>query len=135
MRFTFDQRMVRQLLALVAISAALVIIGAPLSPDQAVAAGVNEYSSPVWYPLRESAILKCANGTPECGGYHGYEALDLGGSKGDPVYAAGAGQAFIFRDLPDTPTGCISTDLTRAGELRSRIPQLGANTPNSLPAP
>ena len=62
-----------------------------------MAAGPGQYSSPVWLPLRQAATVGCV--VSNCSGpYHNYWALDLlspGNTAGAPIYAAGAGQAFI----------------------------------------
>jgi hypothetical protein len=73
------------------------------SPDDAPpvvpVAGPGVTSPPVWFPLRGTWLVGCtwANG---CDGHHGRPAIDLatdrsGSGAGAPVFAAGAGQAFV----------------------------------------
>lgn len=66
----------------------------PAAPE---AAGPGDYSAPTWLPLRANASIGCTYA--DCsGGYHPYWALDFldpANAAGDPIYAAGAGQAFI----------------------------------------
>lgn len=76
---------------------------AAATPDPA-----HPFSDPIWSPLRSPARVSCANTNCE-GPYHGYEAIDLVGKRGDPIYAAGAG---IFHIGGISP-GCSSGSATR----------------------
>lgn len=87
----------------------LAIVGAAAVPSAvattvASAAGPGEYSAPEWLPLRNAATVGCV--MSNCPGpYHDYWAIDLldpENSVGDPVFAAGAGQATV---LTTSPTG------------------------------
>lgn len=50
----------------------------------------HPYSDPVWFPFRSSVRVGCVYSN--CAGpYHGYWAIDFGGTLDEPVYAAGAG--------------------------------------------
>lgn len=62
----------------------------------------NPYSDPVWFPLRNPSRVDCVRTNCNNGTYHNYEALDLKGAHGDPIYAMGAGIAHIG----GTATGC-----------------------------
>ncbi len=81
----------------VALLAAATVLTGLTAPTAAGAASVawtadagHPYSDPVWFPLRDPAVVSCTQSN--CAGpYHGYWALDLIGQQGDPVYAAGAG--------------------------------------------
>jgi hypothetical protein len=71
---------------------------APVAPEVPTA-NIGITSAPMWFPLRGIWLVGCTwnNG---CGGHHGRPAIDLatdrfGTGAGAPVYAAGAGQAFI----------------------------------------
>jgi putative cell wall-binding protein len=62
-----------------------------------VLAGVNQYSPPVWWPLRATATIWCTYlSEGRCGDYHPYWALDIGAPLGTPIYAAGAGKVTVF---------------------------------------
>src|SRR4051794_12304614 len=79
-------------------------------PSHAATSTAHPFSDPVWYPLRQSAEMGCANGNPgnKNGGAsacnasgsvkHGYPAIDFlslrtpgGNLQTDPVYPMGAG--------------------------------------------
>ena len=104
------------------ITATIFAIAAPLTltllqvPSHAASAPAHPFSDPVWYPLRSSMEMGCANGNPgtkntgasACNASgavkHGYPAIDFlslrsGGSTGslqtDPVYPMGAGIVHI----------------------------------------
>ncbi|WP_245971901.1 M23 family metallopeptidase, partial [Solirubrobacter pauli] len=78
----------------------------------------GSYSYPEWLPLRKPAKVGCVYSN--CGGpYHGYWALDLLDPErvgDDPIYAAGAGQAWIVSSTsggcggPGTPANVIRVD-------------------------
>ncbi|NNE10947.1 MAG: peptidoglycan DD-metalloendopeptidase family protein, partial [Ilumatobacter sp.] len=101
----------RHLVLTLAIAASGVVASG--APDEAVAASStadpdHPFSDPVWLPLREPARISCA--TTNCPGpYHGYDALDLVGDRGDPIYAAGAGVFHIGGISP----GCSTTAASR----------------------
>ncbi|MGK0275580.1 MAG: murein DD-endopeptidase MepM/ murein hydrolase activator NlpD [Ilumatobacter sp.] len=62
----------------------------------------HPFSEPIWWPLRTSARVDCV--TTNCPGpLHGYEAIDISGDFGDPVYAAGAGILHIGNIDPSCP--------------------------------
>ena len=75
------------------------------APGLATGDPSHPYSDPVWFPLRNPARVSCAKTNCE-GPYHGFDAIDWIGERGDPVFASGAG---IFRVGAIDP-GC------RAGE-------------------
>ena len=78
-------------------------IAAADTPDPA-----HPFSDPIWSPLRNPARVSCVK--TNCDGpYHGYDAIDLVGELGDPIYAAGAG---IFH-VGDIDPGCSAGEPTR----------------------
>jgi Peptidase family M23/Fibronectin type III domain len=62
----------------------------------------HPFSDPLWLPLRNPARVSCAMSNCTKGTYHGYWAVDFVGTKGDPVYAAGAGVLHVG----DIDPGC-----------------------------
>lgn len=91
--------------AIATVAAAL--SAAVLAPGSALAAGVNVNSAPEWFPLRGDHLIGCTyNGTGGvCGGdYHPYWALDIKATKGEAVYAAGAGK--VTRAVVDQGGNC-----------------------------
>ncbi len=84
------------------LGALLVVLGPRLAPADAApvapaaqTSSSHPYSDPTWFPLRTPVQVGCAKsgcGTPAD---HGFEAIDLVGHQGDPVYAAGAGIAHV----------------------------------------
>ena len=88
-----------------------------LSAPPASAAGPGEYSAPEWLPLRNAATVGCV--MSNCPGpYHDYWAIDLldpEKSVGDPVFAAGAGQATV---LTTSPTGACGGQGTPSNILQ-----------------
>jgi hypothetical protein len=102
-------------------------VEAPPSPNPdlpeagpSVKAGVGQYGAPEWLPLRALADVGCVrtncnfNGQP----YHGSWAIDFldpQNTAGDPIYAAGAGQAFVNETGtqcggPGTPGNSVRVD-------------------------
>ena len=77
------------------------------APAASQAAGPNQYSAPEWLPVRNAASVGCV--LSNCSGpYHGYWAIDLvdpNHAAGDPIYAAGAGQAHIVSRSPNGACG------------------------------
>ncbi|GAA4355770.1 peptidoglycan DD-metalloendopeptidase family protein [Angustibacter luteus] len=69
----------------------------------AAPSALHPYSDPTVFPLRKPASVSCV--LSNCPGpYHGHWAIDFGGTKGDPVHAAGAGVfhvGAIDRSCPD----------------------------------
>ena len=61
----------------------------------------HPYSDPTWFPLRTPARIGCARSGCGTTSDHGFDAIDLLGSRGDPVYAAGAGIAHVGGDSGD----------------------------------
>ena len=61
------------------------------------AAAPGEYSSPDWFPLRGAHRVGCTTGNGCDGGYHGYAAIDFEATRGESVYAAGAGRVTAVR--------------------------------------
>ena len=55
----------------------------------------GQFSRPIWFPLREPAAIGCVQTNCYRSPTHSYEAVDLFGSFGDPVHAAGAGTVYI----------------------------------------
>lgn len=98
---------------LVALSLAIAALGGlvEISEAQSSAAPASldhPYSDPTWSPLREPARVSCVNTNCE-GPYHGYDAIDLVGDFGDPIYAAGAG---VFH-VGGVDPGCVIGQPTR----------------------
>lgn len=69
-------------------------VAAPASPTSAS----HPYSDPTWFPLRTPTRVGCTKDGCRTASDHGYDAIDLQGSQGDPVYAAGAGIAHVGGD-------------------------------------
>ena len=82
----------------------LLVVAPGQQPRTAAAAPALEtsashpYSDPTWFPLRTPARIGCAKSGCGTSSDHGFYAIDLLGSLGDPVYAAGAGVAHIGGD-------------------------------------
>ena len=93
---------------------------APGPAGPSVKAGPGQYSAPEWLPLRNPADVGCVrtncnfDGTP----YHGDWAIDFldpANQPGDPIFAAGAGQAFVNQTGtqcggPGTPGNSVRVD-------------------------
>ena len=93
------RRLIRVLVAAVVLLSVSVGFGDGAEPAEA--AGVNEYSSPEWLPVRASSQIGCTylstNGI--CApGYHTWWAIDLINASNVNVYAAGSGRAYLFTD-------------------------------------
>ncbi|GAB3679521.1 hypothetical protein GCM10028814_14210 [Angustibacter aerolatus] len=82
-------------------------VGAAAAPDLAPSAE-HPYSDPHWWPLRRSTVVTCikTNCSSRGSAYHGYWALDADGTKGDPIFAAGAG---VFH-VGSVGAGCRASD-------------------------
>lgn len=82
--------------------AALAPVAAPTAPAAVAAprSEVGQFSDPVWFPLRRPAGVHCVR-TNCPGPYHGHWAIDLLGEMGDPIFAAGAGRAYIGAISPE----------------------------------
>lgn len=87
------------LLALVPTAPAPSAVAAPRPTPVASAVSApsadRPYSDPVWFPLRTPATVGCTKQGCRTAADHGYDAIDLLGRQGDPVYAAGAGVAHV----------------------------------------
>jgi murein DD-endopeptidase MepM/ murein hydrolase activator NlpD len=84
---------VAALAGLIGLLLGLLTLVAPPAPARAA-----DYSAPEWLPVRSAAKVGCVRFTAggPCGGsYHGYWALDLLGSSGVPIHAAGSGIAHV----------------------------------------
>ena len=65
------------------------------------AAQAGQYSAPQWLPLRGSHLVGCGrnSGGRICeGNYHPVWAVDFEANEGEPVYASGAGWAWVGTD-------------------------------------
>lgn len=114
------RRLVLLVLAVLPAAAGASPVGA--APSAAATAAppsvAHPFSDPLWFPLREPARVSCTHSNPGtvaypdgCGGYHGYWAMDLLGSYGDPIHAAGAG---IFHVGAVGDNGCHPSGTTDA---------------------
>lgn len=74
------------------------------APAATVGDPSHPYSDPVWFPLRNPARVSCAKTNCE-GPYHGFDAIDWIGERGDPVFASGAGIFHIGAIAPGCRTG------------------------------
>lgn len=63
----------------------------------------HPYSEPFWLPVRNPTRIGCVK-TNCPGPFHGYDAIDLTGERGDPIYAAGAGVFHIGSTDRTCPT-------------------------------
>jgi murein DD-endopeptidase MepM/ murein hydrolase activator NlpD len=79
----------------------------PAKPTQSA----HPFSDPTWFPLRTPATIGCAKSGCGTSSDHGFDAIDLLGNRGDPVYAAGAGVAHIGGNSG----GCSGSDAVEAG--------------------
>ena len=86
-------------LLLLAVLAVVVPPPALLAPADAATltttSSAHPYGDPVWFPLRNPASVGYAKSGCGTKSDHGYWAIDFLGTRGDPVYAAGAGIAHI----------------------------------------
>lgn len=91
-------------LAAALLAAALLVAGPSATAPTAQAAprlapaAAHPYSDPTWFPLRAPARVGCARSGCGTAADHGYAAIDLMGTPGDPVHAAGAGVAHVGGD-------------------------------------
>lgn len=83
------------LLALLLLGATPRLLPAAQAAPSLEATADHPFSDPTWFPLREPAKIGCAKSGCGTRSDHGYDAIDLLGAQGDPVYAAGAGIAHI----------------------------------------
>ncbi|HEY5820483.1 MAG TPA: peptidoglycan DD-metalloendopeptidase family protein [Propionibacteriaceae bacterium] len=79
---------------------ALIAVSLVAVPGQAYAAVPtpstdHPFSDPVYLPLRKPATIGCTKTFCDNGPAHGFWAIDFIGTRGDPIYAAGAGIAHI----------------------------------------
>ncbi len=76
----------------------------------AAAVGTGQHTPPQWWPLRGSNGIGCTYNSPGayCNGHHSYHAIDIGGPKGQDVYASGGGIATVY----DTNRGCTGYGVT-----------------------
>ena len=94
--------------------------GAQTQPGPSVKAGPGQYGPPEWLPLRNPADIGCVRTNCTFSGepYHGDWAIDFldpANQPGDPIYAAGAGQAFVNQTGtqcggPGTPGNSVRID-------------------------
>ena len=99
-------------------------------------AGFGVTGPPEWFPLRGTWLVGCTWAN-NCNGHHGRPAIDLatdrfGSGAGAPVYAAGAGQAFVTSRGDGCDSGGGSqgntVEVDHGGGVRSMYTHLQAVT-------